>query len=146
MLNKPDDPLDHVTRNGLAQAAGTNIETIRYYEKIGLMPEPMRAGNGYRLYGAIAHIRLKFILRGRELGFTIEELKGLLSLVDGGDYSCGQVHAMTVEHLGNIRAKIGDLMRLEQTLADMSTQCEGGEVPDCPIIDKLFANIEIGSG
>lgn len=143
MFNRSDNPLDHVTRNGLAQAAGTNIETIRYYEKIGLMPEPRRAGNGYRLYGEDAHRRLKFILRGRELGFTIEELKGLLSLVDGGDYSCGQVHAMTVEHLDSIRAKISDLVRLERTLADMSAQCEGGEIPDCPIVDTLFADTEI---
>lgn len=136
---------EYVTRSGLAAAAGTNIETIRYYENIGLMPDPRRGENGYRLYGAPAHRRLKFILRGRELGFRIEELKSLLSLVDEGGYSCGQIQTLTVQHLESVRAKIGDLLRLEQTLASMSAQCEGGEIPECPIVDALFAEDGIGT-
>jgi len=137
-MKKTPTPPDLVTRGRLAQATGSNIETIRYYEKIGLMPAPRRSESGYRLYGDAAHRRLRFILRGRELGFSIEELRSLLSLVDGGDYTCGEVHEMTVAHLESVRRKIDDLQRLERTLADMSAQCEGGAVPQCPVIDVLF--------
>lgn len=128
-----------VTRGQLAKEAGCNIETIRYYEGIGLMPAPKRSEGGYRLYGETDRRRLRFILRGRELGFSIEELRSLLSLVDGGEYTCGEVQNLTISHLGDIRAKIADLRRLEHTLAEVSAQCAGGNVPDCPIIDALFA-------
>ncbi len=129
---------DLVTRGRLARDSGCNIETIRYYEQISLMPVPMRSDSGYRLYGESGRKRLRFILRGRELGFSIEELRSLLSLVDGGHYTCGEVRDLTLEHLQSIRAKLADLRRLEQTLAEVSAQCEGGEVPDCPVIDALF--------
>jgi MerR family transcriptional regulator, mercuric resistance operon regulatory protein len=129
---------DYVTRGRLAKETGTNIETVRYYEKIGLMPAPRRSESGYRLYGDAAHRRLRFIVRGRELGFSIEELRRLLSLVDGGDYTCGEVLELTVAHLESVRTKIKELRRLERTLAEMSAQCEGGAVPDCPVIDVLF--------
>ena len=82
---------EFVTRGRLAKATGCNIETIRYYEQIGLMPAAMRSDSGYRIYGAIERQRLSFILRGRELGFSIKGLRSLLSLVDGGDYTCGEV-------------------------------------------------------
>lgn len=137
-MKKSAIPPDNVTRGRLAQKTGTSIETIRYYEKIGLMPPPRRSGSGYRLYGDAARSRLRFILRGRELGFSIEELRNLLSLVDGGDYTCGEVHEMTVAHLGSVRRKIDDLRRLERTLAEMAAQCEGGAIPECPVIDALF--------
>ena len=132
-----------VTRGHLAKEAGCNIETIRYYERIGLMPPPKRSEGGYRLYGETDRRRLRFILRGRELGFSIEELRSLLSLVDGGSYTCGEVHELTLSHLGDIRTKIADLRRLEHMLAEVSAQCAGGDVPDCPIVDALFG--EAGS-
>ena len=137
-MKKILSPRDLVTRGRLAKETGSNIETIRYYEKIGLLPSPERSESGYRLYGDAARKRLRFIQRGRELGFGIEELRSLLGLVDGGDYTCGDVHEMTVAHLENVRTKINDLHRLERTLADMAAQCEGGAVPDCPVIDALF--------
>jgi MerR family mercuric resistance operon transcriptional regulator len=137
-MKKFASPVDYVTRGRLATETGTSIETVRYYEKIGLMPVPRRSENGYRLYGDAARKRLRFILRGRELGFSIEELRSLLGLVDGGGYTCGEVHEMTVAHLDSVRTKIGDLRRLERTLAGMSAQCEGGAVPECPVIDALF--------
>ncbi len=137
-MRKSATPPDFVTRGPLANEAGTNIETVRYYEKIGLMPPPRRSESGYRLYGEAARRRLRFILRGRELGFSIEELRSLLSLVDGGDYTCGEVREMTVAQLHRVRSKIGDLRRLERTLADMAAQCEGGVIPECPVIDALF--------
>ena len=85
-----------------------------------------------------ARRRLRFILRGRELGFSIEDLRSLLHLVDGGDYTCGEVHSLTVRHLDDIRAKLTDLRRLKRTLAEVSAQCERGTVPECPVIDALF--------
>ncbi|MFN3615358.1 MAG: MerR family transcriptional regulator, partial [Rubrimonas sp.] len=87
---------DHVVGRGLQRAAlarrtGCNLETIRYYEKIGMMPEPPRTEAGYRIYDERHVSRLRFILRGRELGFTIEEIRGLLGLVDGGTQTCTEV-------------------------------------------------------
>ena len=134
-----------MTRGGLAQATGCHAETIRYYEKIGLMPEPVRSACGYRLYDRAARRRLRFILRGRELGFGIRELRGLLELMEGGG-TCGEVYGMTVEHLGNVRARIADLRRLERTLAAMARRCEGGALPDCPVIGDLFADRAPGDG
>ena len=145
-MKKTSTPSDFVTRGRLAKETATNIETVRYYEKIALMPAPRRSQSGYRLYGEAARRRLRFILRGRELGFSIEELRSLLSLVDGGDYTCGEVHELTVEHLESVRTKINDLQRLERTLAEISAQCEGGEVPECPVIDALFRGTAKNTG
>jgi MerR family mercuric resistance operon transcriptional regulator len=81
---------------------------------------------------------LTFIRRSRELGFTLGEVRGLLGLVDGGDWTCGEVRAMTLEHLGDVRRKIADLQKLAVILTDMAAQCDGGAVPECPIIDALL--------
>jgi len=125
-------------RGQLAKAMGCNIETIRYYENIGLLMEPARTSAGHRVYSRDDRARLGFILRGRDLGFSIEELRSLLALVDGGDFTCGEVYGLTVEHLESVDRKIRDLQRLQQTLSDMAAQCEGGAVPECPVIDALF--------
>lgn len=105
-------------RAELARRTGCNLETIRYYEKIGLMPEPPRTASGYRIYDENHVARLRFILRGRKLGFSIEELRGLLSLVDRGTQTCAEVQAVTERHLADVRAKIADgsvrLNELEQ--------------------------------
>ena len=122
----------------LSGRSGVHIETIRYYEKIGIMPTPVRSPGGYRIYGLDHVRRLHFIRRGRELGFSLDELRGLLHLVDGQTYTCREVHALTVEHLAAIRQKIADLRRLEQVMSDMAKQCKGDRVPECPIIDALF--------
>lgn len=129
-----------VKRGELAKRSGCNLETIRYYENIGLLKPPERTASGHRLYSPGDQARLGFILRGRDLGFSIEELKSLLSLVDSHDYSCGEVLDMTRDHLASVRQKITDLKKLERTLADVSAQCEGGDVPECPIIDALFGH------
>lgn len=128
-----------VKRGELARQAGCNIETIRYYEKIGLLNAPSRTEGGHRLYSHDDQVRLQFILRARELGFTIEELRNLLSLVDTHDYTCGEVYQMTQRHLANIQRKIADLRRLQVRLKDISSKCEGGNTPECPIIDTLFS-------
>ena len=122
----------------LASGSGVNIETIRYYEKIGVMPKPGRSAGGYRLYTAEHLKRLTFIRRGRELGFTLGELRGLLRLVDGHAYTCAEVRALTLDHVADIRRKIADLRRLERVMTDISSRCSGKRVPDCPIVDALF--------
>lgn len=121
----------------LSKRTGCNIETIRYYEKSGLLPAPPRTDGGHRLYGEDQLKRLVFIRRSRELGFSLDEVRALLRLVDGGNYTCGEVKALTVQHLQSVRDKIKDLRRLEKTLAGISSQCEGGRVPKCPVIEAL---------
>ena len=127
-----------MTRGELAAATGCNIETIRYYEQIGLLPPPPRSRGGHRLYGDDLRKRLGFIRRSRELGFTLEETRGLLGLVDGGAYTCAQVEALAREHLREIQRKISDLRKLKRLLEEMASQCGGETLPSCPIIDALF--------
>jgi MerR family transcriptional regulator, mercuric resistance operon regulatory protein len=130
--------VDGLSIGALSKRSGVNIETIRYYEKIGVMPKPGRTSGGYRIYGPAHLKRLSFVRRGRELGFSLDELRGLLHLVDGHAYTCAEVRAMTLEHLVEIRRKIADLRRLERVMADTSAQCTGDRIPECPIIDALF--------
>lgn len=122
----------------LSKQSGVNIETIRYYEKIGVMPAPPRSAGGYRLYAPDHLKRLGFVRRGRQLGFSLDELRGLLQLVDGHAYTCAEVHALTLKHLTEVRRKIADLRRLEHVMADMVAQCTEDLVPECPVIDALF--------
>lgn len=127
-------------RGELARRAGCNIETVRYYEKIGLLPDPPRTGGGYRDYGREHERRLRFVLRARELGFGIEDIRGLLELVDRHAYTCAEVREITLEHLDAVRLKIVDLKRLERTLAKTVAACNGRNVPDCPVIDVLASD------
>lgn len=133
---------DHGVGKGLQRAAlarrtGCNLETIRYYEKIGMMPEPPRTASGYRVYDERHVSRLRFILRARELGFAIEEIRGLLGLVDGGTQTCAEVKERTERHLADVRAKIDDLKRIERVLAATAAQCSGDQVPECPVLQAL---------
>jgi MerR family mercuric resistance operon transcriptional regulator len=134
--------LDHASVRGLrrgelAKRAGCNLETVRYYEKIGLLPAPPRDANGYRSYDETHARRLVFILRGRELGFGIEEIRGLLDLIDGGSQTCAEVKARTEQHLASVHAKIADLQQMERVLTRIAAQCSGDMVPECPIIEAL---------
>ncbi|APH70603.1 MAG: helix-turn-helix domain-containing protein [Reyranella sp.] len=124
-------------RAELARRTGCNLETIRYYEKIGMMPAPPRTASGYRVYDERHVARLRFILRGRELGFSIEELRGLLALVDGGTQTCSEVKERTERHLAEVRTKIADLKRIEKVLATTAAQCSGEQVPECPVLEAL---------
>jgi len=133
---------DHVSakllqRAELARRTGCNLETIRYYEKIGMMPDPPRTGTGYRVYDERHVSRLRFILRARELGFAIEEIRGLLDLVDGGTQTCAEVKERTERHLADVRAKIADLRRIEKVLAQTASKCSGEDVPECPVLEAL---------
>ncbi len=122
----------------LSDLTHCKIETIRYYEKIAIFPKPPRTEGGHRIYSENHLKRLVFIRRGRGLGFSLEEIRALLRLVDGGENTCVQVQKITLHHLGDIRRKIVDLKKLEKILAKISSQCEGGVIPECPILDALF--------
>ncbi|HBR40719.1 MAG TPA: MerR family transcriptional regulator [Sulfitobacter pontiacus] len=133
---------DHVSgktlqRAELARRTGCNLETIRYYEKTGMMPDPPRTASGYRVYDEAHVSRLRFILRARELGFSIYGIRGLLDLVDGGTQTCAEVKERTERHLADVRAKIADLKRIEKVLAGTAAQCSGEEVPECPVLEAL---------
>ena len=127
-----------MSRGELANQTGVNSETIRYYEKIGLMPNPARSAGGHRMYDQSHLKRLSFIRRSRELGFTLQEIRELLQLVDGGNYTCAEVRDRTVVHLDDVSRKIRDLQKMQRTLKSMASKCDGGLVPDCPIVDALF--------
>jgi MerR family transcriptional regulator, mercuric resistance operon regulatory protein len=120
-----------------SRRTGVNIETIRYYERIGLMPKPDRSAGGSRLFDRVAVDRLAFIRRCRELGFGIGEIGELLQMVDRRDFTCGEVHRITVEHLDDVRGKIASLMRLASVLEEMASRCSRGETPECAVIDVL---------
>lgn len=126
-----------LTRGAVSTLTGCNIETIRYYEGIGLLPAPPRTQGGHRIYGEDLIRRIHFIRRCRELGFTLDEIRNLLGLVDGNGYTCAEVQTMTLDHLESVRAKVADLKIIEKTLKQMVAQCKGDEIPECPIIDAL---------
>lgn len=120
----------------LSRQSGVHIETIRYYEKIGLFPCPSRTAGRHRLYADDHMKRLTFIKRGRKLGFTLDEIRNLLGLIEGGS-TCGEVKEAALTHLNDIRRKIADLRRMERVLADAAKHCEGGAAAGCPIVNVL---------
>lgn len=123
----------------LSRRSECNIETIRYYERIGLLPEPSRRGR-YRRYDGDDVARLRFVRRARELGFSLDEVRALLALsADNGRETCVEVRQLTARHLADVRAKIADLRAMEHVLADAVRRCDAGEPPGCPIIDTLSA-------
>lgn len=123
----------------MSTRTGVNIETVRYYEKIGMMPKPKRTEGGNRLYNTEQLQRLFFIKRCREIGFSQSEIKALLSMVDRDDVTCAEVHSITTDHAADIRQKIKDLRKLEKVLTKMANECSRGDIPECPIIETLFA-------
>lgn len=124
-------------RGELAKRTGANAETVRYYEKIGLLPEPPRTEGGYRAYDVSHERRLWFILRSRQLGFTLDEIGTLLRLADDLDQPCSAARAVAATHLNDVRAKIADLRRMERVLKDMISQCADGRLAGCPLIEML---------
>ena len=123
----------------LSRLTQVSSETIRYYEKIGIMPNPPRNSSGYRIYATPHLERLSFVRRSRELGFSQPEVRKLLTLVDEHKYTCAEVREMTARHLSTVRNKIKDLRKLEKALANMVSECDGGDIPECPIVDILAA-------
>jgi MerR family mercuric resistance operon transcriptional regulator len=126
-----------ITIGQLANAATVNLETVRYYERIGLMPRPDRTPSGHRSYDE-KHVRhLSFIRRARELGFSIEDIRALLVLSAPAQRSCAEVKEIASAHLISVQAKLADLARLENILATTVAQCSGDAASVCPVLDIL---------
>jgi MerR family mercuric resistance operon transcriptional regulator len=122
----------------LAKATGCKIETIRFYERIGILPPAPRSEGGHRIYDQVQMKRLNFVCRSRALGFSLRQVRDLLSLVDGGSNSCAEIKALTLDHLAEVRHKIADLQRMEAVLAETAAKCVGNDLPDCPIAEVLY--------
>lgn len=120
-----------------ATASGCHLETIRYYERIGLLPRPVRTASGYRAYSEADVERLRFIVRGRDLGFSIEEIRSLLQLAGDGALSCAKVDRMARAHLADIRTRIADLKRMAGELERVIAGCSGGRRAQCTILSTL---------
>lgn len=128
-----------MTRGVLAKASGVKGETIRYYEKILLMPRPVRSQAGHRQYHESDLKQLVFIRRCRELNFTLEEIRLLLKLVESGFYNCDEIKYQTERHLTGVQNKIRDLQKMEGLLKQLIAQCHSGKPGHCPIVEALYA-------
>lgn len=120
-----------------SEQSGVNIETIRYYEREGVVPKPGRSAGGRRLYSSDEIAKLRFVRRCRDLGFPISIIKTFLSLTTQNDRSCGEVKAMAENHLSEITAKIENLVRLQDALLSLSKNCDDGTAA-CPMLDALM--------
>lgn len=123
----------------MAERTRVNIETIRYYERVGLLPHPARTEGRRRTYDERDVRRLDFIRRGRELGFSLADVRTLLELADRGAVACAETKDMTVRHLADVRGKIKSLKRLERALKKMTDACHPGAQRSCPVLDALGA-------
>jgi DNA-binding transcriptional MerR regulator len=125
----------------LAKRTGTNAPTIRYYEEIGLLRSADRQSGGQRVYGEADVKRLAFIRRGREFGFSIDQVRALVALLQDPKSSCMHARDLAQEHLMTVRAKLAELKALERSIAAFVASCDascaGGPGPDCVILDDL---------
>jgi MerR family mercuric resistance operon transcriptional regulator len=122
----------------LSKRTGSHVETIRYYERLGLLPAPARSAGGYRLYGDEHLKRLTFVRRARALGFSIAGVRRLLDLADHRRRPCAEVRDLAGAHLADVRAKIADLQAMERALAETVARCAGGRSARCALIDALY--------
>ena len=128
----------HFTIGKVANVTGVGIETIRFYEREGLIPEPPRRDSGYRQYPPATIDRVRFIKRAKDLGFTLAEIKELLNLSVGQGTTCADVKRKAMEKIKEVDAKIADLKRIKQALNQLTDQCRGkGPVSECPILENL---------
>lgn len=121
----------------LARATDTRVETIRWYEKQGLLTASTRTAGNYRTYGDAELGRLSFIRRARDLGFSLDQVRALLGLASNRSSDCASIDVLTAEHLAEIDRKIADLTALRRELSALLASCRGGTVADCRIIDAL---------
>lgn len=129
-----------LTTSQLAKAAGVNLETVRYYERRGLIPEPPRRPSGYRQYSEAYISRIRSIKRAQELGFSLDEIAELLALRVDRDTACDAVKHQAEIKIASVREKIQMLQQVEQTLVDLVTACDQREpTSDCPILEALGA-------
>ena len=126
-----------LTIGKLGAASGVKIPTIRYYEQIGLLPEAERSTGNQRLYSAAARDRLAFIRHARDLGFPLDAIRDLLDMADRPDQPCGAVDSIAKAQLLAVEGRISRLLALKSELERMVTQCAGGRVADCRVIEVL---------
>ena len=126
-----------LTIGKLAKAAATKVETVRWYEKVGLIDPPARTGGNYRSYTARDLSRLTFIRRARDLGFPLDQVRALLDLASQPGRDCGSVDELASGHLAAIDRKIADLAALRRELATLLTSCHGGTVSECRILEAF---------
>jgi MerR family transcriptional regulator, mercuric resistance operon regulatory protein len=126
----------------LSKRTGTNIETIRYYERAGLLPLPPRSAGGYRLYGTTHLKLLNLVRRARGLGFSLAEVRKLLRLADQRRRPCAEVRVVAEMHLEDVKAKIADLRRMERVLQETVARCKAGGGSHCAMIDALYTETE----
>ena len=127
-----------LTIGKLANAAGVGIDTVRFYERAGLLNKPQRTASGYRLYAESEVARLRFIRRAKALGFSLEEIAELLRLNDGGGRRAA-VRAVAGKRLAEIEQKLTELSRMRDTLRRLVLRCHGdGPLAGCPIIDAVL--------
>ena len=129
--------MDELTIGEVAQLVGVHTSTLRYYERIGLLPEPGRTRSNYRSYSEVHLGRLSFIRRARDLGFPIEHVRELLGLADDRSRPCEAVDALAREHLAQVERKIADLAALRRELDGLIGQCRRGTIAECRIIEAL---------
>jgi Cu(I)-responsive transcriptional regulator len=130
-----------LTIGDLAKATNTKVETVRYYERIGLMPSPKRSASNYRTYSADHAERLSFIRRSRALGFSLDQVRELLGLADDRGRSCAAVDEIARQHLAEIDGKVADLKVLRRDLDALLRQCRHGAIAECKIIKALASRI-----
>ena len=120
-----------------ARSSGCHLETIRYYERIGLLTKPQRQVNGYRRYSDAEVARLKFIARSRDLGFSLDEVRNLVRLAEAKDRSCEEVDRLAREQLLKVEGRIGELQAIARELTRTIEACAKKSCGDCAILDAL---------
>ncbi|MCI0462003.1 MAG: MerR family DNA-binding protein [Gemmataceae bacterium] len=127
-----------LTIGQVARRAGVGIETVRFYERQGLLEEPPRKESGYRQYPADVVSRLRFIKRAKELGFSLREIKELLALRFDPDTTCAEIRQRATAKIADIEAKLRDLQRMKQALVKLTQACKGsGPLWECSILEAL---------
>ena len=134
-MARPDDMAFSI--GDLATGSDTKVETIRYYEKVGLMPKAARTAGNHRVYTRAHADRLAFIRHSRELGFPLDSVRALLTLADDRERPCAEVDAIARKHLAAVRERIGLLRTLEAELSRMLDWCGRGQVAECRVIEVL---------
>jgi len=135
---------ERLTIGKLGSATGTKVETIRYYEQIGLLPAPARSAGNYRTYQGEHLRRLSFIRRARDLGFSIDQVRELMGLADRREQSCMAVNVIANQHRDAITRKIADLTALAGELDTLIESCSRNTVADCRIIEALAPSLHSG--
>lgn len=129
----------------LAKSAGINVETVRYYERIGMLPKPQRKTSGYRQYGPEDLRRLKFISHAKDLGFTLKEIRELLELRVHPETTCEEVRRQAEAKIADVERKLKQLQRIHNALSKLAAACRGkGPAGDCPILEVLETEITTG--